>query len=109
RYATPFILWANYDIEEAEDVVLSNNYLENLLLKQAGLELPLYNQYIEKVSTQIPAMNVNGYMESDGSWHRYDTDESDIVKELVNHYRILQYGFYSDTDRERMQELFQMK
>lgn len=109
RYATPFILWANYDIEEAENVVLSNNYLENLLLKQAGLELPLYNQYIERVSSQVPAMNVNGYMASDGSWHRYDTDESDIVKELMNNYRILQYGFYSDTDREQMQELFQMK
>lgn len=108
RYATPFILWANYDIEEGEDVILSNNYLENLLLKQAGLELPLYNQYIEKVSSQIPAMNVNGYMGTDGSWNRYGAGESDIVKELIDNYQILQYGYYSDSDREKMQELFQM-
>lgn len=109
RYATPFILWANYDIEEAENVVLSNNYLENLLLKEAGLELPLYNQFIEKVSTQIPAMNVNGYMAPDGTWKRYDTDEDDTVKKLLNDYKILQYGYYSDSDRNRMRELFQME
>lgn len=36
RYATPFIIWANYDIEEAKEVSISNNYLENMLLKQAG-------------------------------------------------------------------------
>lgn len=109
RYATPFILWANYDIEEAENIVLGNNYLENLLLKEAGLELPLYNQFIEKVSAAVPVMNVNGYMDQDGRWHRYDTDESEEVKKLFNDYKILQYGYYSDSDRNRMRELFQMK
>lgn len=109
RYATPFVLWANYDIDEAKDVVLSNNYLENLLLKEAGLELPLYNQFVEKVSHEIPAMNVNGYMDQEGKWHRYDTDESTTIKKLLDDYKILQYGYYSDTDKEKMSELFQME
>lgn len=78
-------------------------------MKEAGLELPLYNQFIEKVSTQIPAMNVNGYMAPDGTWKRYDTDEDDTVKKLLNDYKILQYGYYSDSDRNRMRELFQME
>ena len=63
RYATPFILWANYDIGSADEVVLGNNNLENLLLKSAGIELPVYNKFIEKVSEIIPVMNVNGYMD----------------------------------------------
>ncbi|MCH5268643.1 MAG: LTA synthase family protein [Lachnospiraceae bacterium] len=106
RFATPFIIWANYDIEEAQDVVISNNYLENMLLKQAGVELPLYNQYIEKISNDIPAMNVNGYMDLTGEWHNYEKKTSDKVKELLHNYELLQYGYYSDSDKEVMAEIF---
>ena len=108
RYVTPFVIWANYDIEEGKDVLLSNNYLENLLLKQAGVELPLYNQYLEKVSREIPVMNVNGYMDLEGNWHKYDTDETEVVKELLHNYEFLQYAYYSDMDKEKMCSLFQM-
>ena len=108
RYATPFVVWANYDIEEGQDVVLSNNYLENLILKQAGLELPVYNRYLEKVSSVIPAMNVNGWMDLEGVWHNYDTDESQEVAKHLYEYELLQYAYYSDTDKELMRELFQM-
>lgn len=108
RYVTPFVIWANYDIDENQNVILSNNYLENLVLKQAGLELPLYNQYIEKVSKEIPVMNVNGYMDYSGNWHKYDTDETDTVKELLQNYEYLQYGYYSDMDKDTMCKLFEM-
>ena len=109
RYVTPFVIWANYDIQESRNAVVSNNYLENMLLKQAGLELPLYNQYIEKVSQQIPVMNVNGYMDESGNWQKYDTDETDTVKELLQNYEYLQYGYYSDRDKTKMKQLFSMK
>ncbi|MCD7825595.1 MAG: LTA synthase family protein [Clostridiaceae bacterium] len=106
RYVTPFVIWANYDISESQNAVLSNNYLENLILKQAGLELPKYNQFIEKVSGEIPVLNVNGYLDNDGNWHKYDTDETDTISQLLNQYELLQYGYYSDNDKETMAELF---
>ena len=109
RYAAPFVIWANYDIEEGENVVLGNNYLENLLLKQSGIELPLYNQYLEKMSQEIPAMNVNGYMDKEGNWHAYNENETDTVSLLLDNYEILQYGYYSDMDKEKMGELFEME
>ncbi|HBA98035.1 MAG TPA: hypothetical protein DCZ23_08000 [Lachnospiraceae bacterium] len=109
RYATPFILWANYDIEEGDNVVIGNNLVENLVLKQAGIELPLYNKYVEKVSETIPAMNVNGFMDKSGLWHKYGSDETEEQAGLINNYKILQYGYYSDTDKEKMSELFDMK
>lgn len=109
RYAVPFIIWANYDIETADDVVIGNNYLENMLLKQAGIELPLYNQFLEQLSKEVPAMNVNGYMDQQGTWHSYGKDETDTVSEMLNNYEILQYGYYSDMDKEKMGQLFQMK
>ena len=109
RYATPFVLWANYDIEEADGVVIGNNLVENLLLKQAGIELPLYNQYVEEVSKSIPVMNVNGYMDKKGVWHNYGSDETEEESELIDNYKILQYGYYSDTDKETMSKLFEME
>lgn len=108
RFAAPFVLWANYDIEEAENVELSNNYLENLMLKQAGIELPLYNQFIERVSEEIPVMNVNGYMDREGKWHSYGKEETEEIKKLLEDYEILQYGYYSDMDKEEMGKLFKM-
>ncbi len=108
RYATPFIIWANYDIEEADNVLIGNNLVENLLLKQAGIELPLYNKYVEKVSEDIPVLNVNGYMDKTGAWHKYGPDETEKEAELLNNYKILQYGYYSDPDKDKMSGLFGM-
>ena len=109
RYATPFVIWANYDIEEGDNVVIGNNLVENLLLKQAGIELPLYNKYVEKVSEDIPVLNVNGYMDKTGVWHKYDSDETQEEAELLDNYKILQYGYYSDPDKDKMSELFGME
>ena len=109
RYGVPFVIWANYDIQESDNAVIGNNYLENMILKQAGIELPLYNQYIEQMSQVIPAMNVNGYMDLEGTWHNYNSDkESEEVKTLLRDYSYLQYGYYSDTDKEKMGKLFEM-
>lgn len=110
RYITPFIIWANYDIAEGKQVVVSNNYLENLLLKQSGIDLPLYNQFIEKVSGAIPAMNVNGYMDDSGIWHNYGSSEqTEEITEMLDKYEILQYAYYSETDKKKMASLFGMK
>lgn len=109
RFATPFVIWANYNIDEGDNVLIGNNLIENLLLKQAGIELPLYNQYVEKVSETIPVLNVNGYMDKTGIWHKYGTDETEEEAVLLDNYKILQYGYYSDTDKEKMSELFGME
>lgn len=110
RYITPFIIWANYDIEESRNAVISNNYIENLLLKQAGIDLPVYNQFIEKVSGTVPAMNVNGYMDDSGVWHNYNNKEQpDDVTDLLSKYELLQYAYYSDSNKKETGALFQMK
>ena len=52
-------------------------------------------------------MNVNGYMDNNAVWHNYGKDEPDEVKKLFNEYELLQYGYYSDTDKQKMKQLFQ--
>ncbi len=108
RYATPFVIWANYDIKEGENVSIGNNLIENMVLKAAGIELPLYNKYTEMVSKTIPVMNVNGYMNADGEWRHYGRDETEEEKKLLSGYELLQYAYYSDGDKEKMSALFEM-
>ena len=38
-YKTPFLIWANYDIEEQENVNISMNYLSTLMLESTGMKL----------------------------------------------------------------------
>ncbi len=71
--------------------------------------MPLYNQYIEKVSQDIPAMNVNGYMDMNGKWHNYGDSESKTVSSLLHNYEILQYGYYSDSDKTTMKKIIPME
>ena len=39
RYIVPFVMWANYDIDESQGEETSANYLAVRLLKAAGLPL----------------------------------------------------------------------
>ena len=46
KYITPFLIWANYDIEEDEIEATSLNYLSILLLDTAGIETTPYMDYL---------------------------------------------------------------
>ena len=90
-FATPFFIWANYDIEEASDVLTSTNYLGTMMLQQTGLEMADYNYYLQDLMTEIPALNHMGYMDTDGEFHSWeDGDEEILDKEWE--YECLQYN-----------------
>lgn len=89
RYEVPFFIWANYDIEEQENVVTSLNYLSGLLFQEAGLPMTGYQTYLKELSQEIPAMNVNGYLDADGIWHGYTNDAEEHP--LIQEYENLQY------------------
>ena len=61
QYTVPFMIWANYDIEEKTDVYTSLNYLSVYLLEAAGLELSPYHSFLADAREVIPAINAHGY------------------------------------------------
>ena len=90
-YATPFLIWANYDIPEEEGVITSTNYLGTLMLDQTGLEQTAYNRYLNDLMQQIPAMNHQGYVTPEGENIRWeDAEEPDTTLEWE--YECLQYN-----------------
>ena len=56
RYVVPFVIWANFDIEESQGCEISANYLSNLVLSEAGVPLSPYQQYLEEIRAQIPVI-----------------------------------------------------
>lgn len=87
RYTVPFLIWANYDIEEKDGIVTSTNYLQNLLLETAGLPKNSVNNFVDKVREEVPAINAFGHYSTDGEWLENDVLEPEVLRE----YRDLEY------------------
>lgn len=103
-YATPFLIWANYDIPEKEEILTSTNYLSTLLLEQTGLKLTPYNRYLQKLQEEMPALNHLGYVDADGNYVSWeDCDEEHEKLELQ--YEAIQYNELAEKNR-RVDEFF---
>ncbi len=102
KFTVPFRIWANYDIEEQDMGLISANYLSSILMENAGIEMPEYNEFLLKLREHIPAMNVNGYMGSDGKYYEYT--EKTKYTDYINDYKNYQYNHLfdrSNTDKEK--------
>ncbi len=106
RHATPFLIWANYDIEEAEYEALSSNYLSSLLLQTAKLEMSDYNRYLLKLSETLPIIDTVGYMDADGVHYSWNADSP--YTELLRRYECIQYNALLDR-KNRKDQLFTLQ
>ncbi len=82
RYVVPFVIWANFDIAEEQDVEISANYLSGKVMQTAGLPMSPYQQYLEEFRQEIPVISAEET--------RY-TDESVSGEDTLLSYQKLQY------------------
>lgn len=93
RNIVPFVIWANYDIEEAQDVVLSSNYLSTLLCESAGVELSAQMKYLSALYDQYPVINANCFVDADGIFYPI----SDMAnEEALVEYQMINYNMLID-------------
>jgi len=105
QYKVPFMLWANYDIEEQTVPLTSLNFLSRYMLDTAGLELPSYHVFLKDLENVIPAMNALGYYSKEkDDFIPYDKAEGEEAAWL-NQYEALQYNNLFDEDN-RDEDLF---
>ena len=102
----PFLLWANYDIPEAEGVTTSLNYLSSMLMETAGLPLTEYQQFLLRLRETVPALNAVGYMDTDGTWKKRREDLSEAAQEGLLQYVSLQYNLLFDSEEDRLPDFF---
>lgn len=101
QYITPFLIWANYDIEDQTIDKLSANYLSSLILHTANMELTPYQQFLYDLKDSFPVITLYGCYDANGTFYE---SVDDIDSELIDTYRILQYNNVFDSDRDA--ELF---
>ncbi|MDE7253183.1 MAG: LTA synthase family protein [Acetatifactor sp.] len=89
KYRMPFVIWANYDIEEADGYDISMNYLGGLLLRTAGVPLTPYFAYLEQLRADYPVITFNGYRDYEGNYSNWSGGE-------FPEYRMLQYNYLFD-------------
>ena len=95
QYVVPFVMWANYDIEEQTEVVTSLNYLNIFLSESAGIELSEYQLFRRGLMEEYPVMTANFAMDEDGNIIPVDSMQG----ENVETYKKLQYAHLFDRDR----------
>ena len=96
-YQTPFLIWANYDINEQSIDKMSANYLSTLLLQTAGIELPDYNQKLSDLYQSYPVINSMAVISSDGTV--YPSVSAAPENDGFDAYAILQYNNLFDKNR----------
>ena len=103
KMLTPYLLWANYEIEADEPEYIGANYLGTYLLNAANIPMPAFNQYLWTLHKKIPAINVNGF--SDAAGNLYWWGEEGILQEELDSYRMLQYNNLFD-QKGRIEGIF---
>ena len=84
RYMVPYFIWANYDIDEAQNVDTSVNYLAANMLKYAGVETSPYQNFLLELEDYYPVISAARTEED------MDTDET-LREELLYKYKCLEY------------------
>ncbi|MFW5672091.1 MAG: LTA synthase family protein [Acetivibrio ethanolgignens] len=89
KYLVPFVIWANYDIEESTVGDTSPGFLAPLLLQTAGLSMPPYYHLLLDNRKDVPAISINGHMDAASVWIDPRENGKDEITAL---YEQLQYN-----------------
>jgi phosphoglycerol transferase MdoB-like AlkP superfamily enzyme len=65
RYKVPYLIWANYDIEEKTDFDTSLNYLAAQTLSAAGVPTNSYQNFLLELAEKYPVISAAGMPEDD--------------------------------------------
>lgn len=96
EYEVPFFIWANYDLPEREDVVISSNYLGTLTAYLAGLELTDYQKLQLRLMEVLPVATTVGFMTADGTVTDDEAALPQAVRDLYSQYRVMAYNHLFD-------------
>ena len=107
QYQTPFVLWANFDIEESSEIRMSANYITPYLmntLSQTDYALPQssYYQFLSKVQSEIPILTTWGHYDSSGTY-----SENAPTSELYQQYQYIEYNNVVDKNSIDLTEYYQ--
>lgn len=93
RYATPYFIWTNYDVELEEIGDISSNYLGSYVMKMANLKTTEYNDFLIETSKELPILGIYGMYNKEGQYCTYDDER---YQEILDKYWHIQYNYIFD-------------
>lgn len=104
KYGVPYFIWANYEVNKLGVELYKKDglhitsplYLSASVAAYAGQGYTNYYQYLVKMRGEIPALNVNGYMDKIGQWH-----ELSEANDTVEQYYSLEYCHLFDNSNTK--------
>ena len=91
KYITPYVIWNNFDADLPVYGDMSANYLGAAVLECAGVELPLYYQFLLQLQKKYPVISRERINEIKG-------------EEMIRQYQMLQYNHLME--KNYLKELF---
>lgn len=100
RYQVPYVIWANYDIDEAAGKDMSVNYLAANVLKAAGVPTNDYQSFLLKLQEEYPIISAVRTDKTADKTLDKASNKSDKAtgskkkqadSDMLNDYKLLQY------------------
>lgn len=89
QYMVPFVIWANYDIEESTGNVISMNYLRTKILQIADLPMSNYDRFLIDCQNKYPVVYLYGYEDAENNYF----EMSDMIPyDILSEYKMLEYA-----------------
>ena len=105
KYYVPYVMWANFDIEEEDETsklnTLSTNYLASTFFELAGIKLTDYDRYLLDLHKRIPAITAVGVWDDKGNYYA-SAKEAPYADELSK-FEIIQYNLLFDKEKKLME------
>lgn len=95
RYQVPYVMWANYDIEEEQNADTSVNYLGAEMLLRAGVPTNAYQNFLLELKENYPVISTVRIKKSDGSEGSANEETG-----TLDIYRKIQYYQLFDRNEE---------
>ncbi|WDN59340.1 LTA synthase family protein [Streptococcus parasuis] len=104
KYSTPFVIWANFDINEREAITISPNYLVPYLmniLSESEYALPRspYQQFVSDMQLELPIITSWGNLDGSGK-------QIEDLSNLSLYQTYLQLEYNSAVDKRPLEDLF---
>ncbi len=100
RYQTCYMVWANYDIAGAQDLLSSQtsatsvNYLAAQVLELIGAPLTDYQKCALEIREGMPLINLAGYADAYRGWVTSSSSSSSAADDLYNDLWMAQYYMF---------------
>jgi len=97
QYMTPYLIWANYPLQETGTEDFSLNYLSAVLSSTAQLPMTGADKFLLELKEQYPILTARCAMDAAGNY--IPVSEFDDVP-IMRDYAAMQYNFFFDKQRQ---------